>query len=486
MLRTALPLILCGGGVVLLLLAMALFRRSRGHSLLAAGTLLATLVAALRVPVLPQVNLGLLLTWDPLARFGLVLAAAAGLAGLALGGRPGAGERDREGDEFPLLVVVAVFGAGAMVCARHLGGFFLGLETLGAALFALVGFPLSLRSLEAAVKYLVLASVAAAFFLFGAALIFAQQGSLLLDRLLPAGGTIPPLTTAGLTLVLAGVAFKLALVPFHLWVADVYQGAPLPATALVATLSKGAAGVFLVRLVAVTPPAGGRGLTSALALLAVLSMLGGNLLALRQRNLKRLLAYSSIAQLGYLVVALTTPGPRGVTAALLTLIVYTVAVFGALAVLHRLDPGEAAEADLESVRGLYWRRPVLGAVFTLFLLSLAGVPLTAGFIGKWAILTAGFTRWPLLLVLLAGSVIGFYYYLRVVRVMAAEPRAAGEGEPPLPARASPGSGPALVLAALLLLWLGILPGVWWHWLARIAVALLPGGPGGLPAAGIMD
>ncbi|HNX98861.1 MAG TPA: hypothetical protein PKK12_14390, partial [Candidatus Aminicenantes bacterium] len=140
MLLAALPLILCGSGAVLLLLTMAFFRSPRGHSLLAAGTLLAALVAALRVPVQPEVGLGLLLTWDPLARFGLVLVALAGLAGLALGGRSGGGERDYEGDEFPLLVVVAVFGAGAMVCSRHLGGFFLGLETLGAALFALVGF----------------------------------------------------------------------------------------------------------------------------------------------------------------------------------------------------------------------------------------------------------------------------------------------------------------------------------------------------------
>jgi len=153
-----------------------------------------------------------------------------------------------------------------------------------------------------------------------------------------------------------------------------------------------------------------------------------------------------------------------------------VAVFGALAVLHRLDPDETGEADLESVRGLYWRQPVLGGVFTLFLLSLAGIPLTAGFIGKWAILATGFSRWPLLLVLLAGSVIGFYYYLRVVRVLAGEPRAAATGEAPLPARASPGSGPALALAALLLLWLGILPGVWGHWLTRVADALFAGGP----------
>jgi NADH-quinone oxidoreductase subunit N len=263
---------------------------------------------------------------------------------------------------------------------------------------------------------------------------------------------------------LAGVGFKLAVVPFHLWTPDVYEGAPLPATAFIATVSKGGMFALLLRWIHV---AGGRLSSSVvvvLAVMAIASMLVGNLLALRQNNVKRILAYSSIAHMGYLLVALLAGGAAGAAAATYYLAAYVVTILGAFGVMTVLSGPRWEAATLDSYRGLFWERPWVAAAFTASLLSLAGIPLTAGFLGKFFILSAGAaeSRWLLLFTLIVSSTIGLFYYLRIIAVMCAQPTeqvAVGREDAisvPIPA--------AVALAALtgLLLLLGVYPGLLWN------------------------
>jgi NADH-quinone oxidoreductase subunit N len=461
-----LPLLITSGAAVALLLLLAFYR---DHAVTLALTLLglAAACATLWVPAqhLPH-RVGDLLTVDGYALFfqGLLFAGAFALALLGCGYLQ---RRGRPAEEMYVLLLLATTGAAVLVAASHFASFFLGLEILSVSLYAMIAY---LRGeepgLEAAVKYLVLAAVAAAFLLFGMALIYAQSGSLGFAHGLgvtagPEGGRV--LLLAGLALLAVGIGFKLALVPFHLWTPDVYQGAPAPVAAFIATVSKGAVFALLLRLVAGLDPGSREALLPALAVLAVLSMLGGNLLALLQQNVKRLLAYSSIAHLGYLLVPLLAGGPLAITAASFYLAAYFATTLGAWGVLTVLS-GEREAQDLADFQGLAWRRPWLGAAFTVALLSLAGIPLTAGFLGKFYLLATGVYAhlWPLVMVLVVSSALGLFYYLRLLVVIFARPAGAlsPDAEPAPPAREPSTPWPAgLALAGLvgLTIWLGVYP-----------------------------
>jgi NADH-quinone oxidoreductase subunit N len=307
-------------------------------------------------------------------------------------------------------------------------------------------------SLEAGVKYLILAAVSSAFMLFGIALIFAETGGLELAAL--AGGA--SLTAiAGAALLFVGVGFKLALVPFHMWTADVYQGAPAPVTGFVATVSKAAMAAFLLRLLAAVGDPGPQ-LISLMVLLAAASILVGNLLALRQDNLKRLLAYSSIAHLGYVMIAVIAGGVLGAEAVVFYLAAYLPTTLVAFGVITVLSPADRDLDRVSDLRGLGRTRPAMAGLLTVALLSLAGIPLTAGFVGKFLVLRAGVAAdwWSLAMILVLGSVISVFYYLRVIVAMymqQAVDDAAVLPAVPLPA--------ATTLAALLvvILWLGVWP-----------------------------
>ena len=250
-------------------------------------------------------------------------------------------------------------------------------------------------------------------------------------------------TGAGLVLVLAGLAFKLAVFPFHMWAADVYEGSPLPSTAVIATASKIAVFAFLYRFLGpmLHPSAAGSAVTGgsalhsvdlALTVLAVASMLGGNLLALRQTNVKRLLAYSSTANLGYLLVPLAAGSPQSLHSAFFYLAIYAAANMGILGTLTLFSSSATEAADLDEYTGLLYRRSAVSASFILMALSLAGLPLSAGFFGKLYLFEAGMAagRWLLIGVFVAGSTIGLYYYLRLVFVQlsrGSEPGAAPAG-----------------------------------------------------------
>lgn len=381
---------------------------------------------------------------------------------------PALPQESEKNPEFYVLLLLATAGSAVLVASRHFASFFLALEILSVSLYALAAFNRpSRRGLEAGVKYLVLAATSAAFLLFGMALVYAHTGTMDFTQLarrlgLTGGDEHSIVLLAGLMLILVGVGFKLALVPFHLWTPDVYQGAPAPVTAFVATVSKGAMFALLLRFFVDVNFAAHPAVLVLLTAIAVASMFAGNLLALRQNNIKRMLAYSSIAQLGYLLVALLSAGPggeelpaRAAGAAGFFLAAYFITTLGAFGVVCLLSgPDEEAEG-IGRYRGLALRRPALAGVLTAMLLSLAGIPLTAGFLGKFYILAAGVNSHLLALtaVLVINSGIGLYYYVRWTIALFMPPTAEPAALRPVPIA----GGVVLGSLSILLLWIGVYP-----------------------------
>jgi NADH-quinone oxidoreductase subunit N len=264
----------------------------------------------------------------------------------------------------------------------------------------------------------------------------------------------------GRTMILAALGFKLAVVPFHMWAPDVYQGAPAPVTAFVATVSKAAVAAFLLRHTIDGHMLGEPTLWPIVAVIAVLSMFAGNLLALFQRDVKRILAYSSIAHLGYLLVAFLVAGPFAIEAVTLYLVAYVITMLGAFAVVTLLSSAVDDADSIEDYRGLFWRRPWVGGCFTVILLSLAGIPVTAGFIGKFYVIAAGIeaTLWLLVIMLVINSVIGLFYYLRIIVAMTGDDMgAAAEGGRTGQSGVWSLGGWSLAAVTLLVLWLGLDP-----------------------------
>ncbi|NND81703.1 MAG: NADH-quinone oxidoreductase subunit N [Gammaproteobacteria bacterium] len=350
--------------------------------------------------------------------------------------------RRGENEEFYLLLLLSGLGGLILVSATHLASFLLGLELLGVALYALIAYPeRGHLPLEAATKYLILSGAASAILLFGFALIYAALGSLSFAGIgeklavLDLAQDKQLLVLIGTGMVFTGIGFKLSLVPFHMWTPDVYQGAPSPVTGFLATVSKGAIFAALMRLFIDAGLYNYAGLMAGLSAIAIASMLAGNLLALQQDNLKRLLAYSSIAHLGYLIITLVVVAslqqPQlAIEAAgfyLTAYIVTSLAAFSLLTIISSDVPDSVLgdDADLDDVdhlRGLFWQRPLLALLLTVALLSLAGIPLTIGFVGKFYLFAVGIegSLWWLIGALVVGSGIGIYYYLRVVFIMSSK------------------------------------------------------------------
>ncbi len=216
--------------------------------------------------------------------------------------------------------------------------------------------------------------------------------------------------------MMGGIGFKLALVPFHMWTPDVYEGAPAPVSALVATVSKAGVFAFLLRFVAESNAYSLTSLMLFLAIVSAASMLIGNILALMETNVKKILAFSSIAHLGYLLVAFLTAGKLADEASAFYLAAYIITITGAFGIVSYLSGLKTDASNIEEYRGLFWRKPVIAAAFTIMLFSLAGLPLTAGFVSKFYVLLAGVQGglWWLVIILVVGSTIGLFYYLRII------------------------------------------------------------------------
>ena len=423
------PYIVLTGGVTLMLLAVSFVRRSPVSLALTLAVLIGTLASTGLVAGVGAQDLDGFLLVDGYAHFfnALFIIAALATAVLTYGY---VDRRAAQHEEFYILLLTATLGAMTMAAAAHFGAFLLGMEILSISLYAMIAYPDRGRPpLEAAIKYLVLSGVASTTILFGMALVYGDTGSMVFAEVLAGDGV---LSRVGQGMILAGLAFKLSLVPFHMWTPDVYQGAPAPVTGFVATVSKGAVAALLLRYVATTDVLSHEALFFGLSLIAIVSMIAGNVLALLQDNLKRLLAYSSIAHMGYLLIAvLAVASAAGPQMAAETGMVYVVGYFAmtlaAFGVMTVLSADEDVE-DLAGYEGLFWRRPLLAAVLTAAALSLAGIPLTVGFIAKFYLFAAGVegSLWLLVWALVVGSAIGVYYYLRIVFSMTRQMEAGDE------------------------------------------------------------
>ena len=325
-----------------------------------------------------------------------------------------------ETGEYYALVLVAALGAMLMAASSDLIMLFLGLETLSIPLYVLAAFARTdLRSQEAGLKYFLLGAFGTAFFLYGIALLFGATGSTGYRALAEHARTPAAIFQAGLALLTIGLAFKAAVVPFHFWAPDVYEGAPLPATAYMSVIAKvGAFAAFLRVFVAALAAQAGEWST-LLAAISVLTMIVGNVAALRQTSIKRLLAYSSIAHAGFILTGVVAGTPSGASAVAFYLLAYTFMTLGAFAVvlmLHRR--GEEAD-QIADLSGVAWRAPALGGAMALFMVSLAGLPPTSGFLAKFYVFTAALDAGQIGVVVtgVLTSVVSAYYYLRVAYTM---------------------------------------------------------------------
>lgn len=466
------PLLIVSVTILVLMLAIAIKRHHGWHATICAlGLTLALLplLAHFWLPGLLTLSLPVtvtpLLGIDDYASFYMALILVAAIATTALSHAYMEGYSGNR-EEMYLLLLFSTLGGLVIVASRHFASFFLGLELLSVPMFAMAGYLVrERRSLEAGMKYLVLSAAASAFILFGMALIYSQTGTLVFGEIgasaanVAAGGRI--VMMLGGALLLIGLGFKLSLAPFHLWTPDVYEGAPAPVTAYLATASKVAVFALLLRYFVEARAYQYGTLIGVLSALAILSIVVGNVLALRQENLKRLLAYSAIAHVGYLLVALIASGPLAIDAVgvyLLTYLVTTLAAFGVITLMS--SPYGSHEAEiLFDYRGLFWKHPSLGAILTVALLSLAGIPFTAGFIGKLYLFGAGVDQrqWVLVGAIVLGSAVGLYYYLRATVQLYLRPRWAAPFSAPRNWARGAGGG-ALMLLLLAILVLGVYPG----------------------------
>lgn len=453
------------GVVIAVLLLVISF--ARNHALVAVATvigLVATLVTiSVSLADLPQ-DVTPLIRVDRFAAFFNMLFVLAAIVTVLFSYRYLKGRRG-DLEEYYVLLATSTLGAMTMASAVHFASFLLGLEILAISLYPLIAYPEEgHRPLEASLKYLVLSGVASTTMLFGMALLYSEAGSLAFSEIADALAereTLSVYVIVGNAMLFTGIAFKLSLVPFHMWTPDVYDGAPAPVTGYVATASKGAVFAVALRYVIDADAFSNAGLVTVVSIIAVLSMVIGNLLALLQQNVKRILAYSSIAHLGYLLIALIAvdvlaDAGMAVETAMIYLAAYFLMTLGAFGVISLLSsPSDERDADaLERYQGLFWRHPLIAAVLTTIMLSLAGIPLTMGFIAKFYLFAAGVegTLWVLLWALIIGSGIAIFYYLRIIFTMSQSPQPNAEAG----TLSYLGVGTAVVIGALLIAF-GIYP-----------------------------
>jgi len=426
-LDNSLPLLLIAFGIVLSLFLVA-WRRSQ-HLILLFTLVIFTsaLVACSKLLFTAPEQVTPLLNIDNYSRFAFVLILLASIAITLLSSIWLHSEIEVH-DEYFILLQLVVLGAGVLVFSSHFASLFLGFELLSIALIGLVGYSRNAKySVESALKYLILSACASSFMLLGIAFIYSQIGTLYfldigrLTELARQSQGDDFFYAAGFLLFIVGIAFKLSLAPFHLWTPDVYQGTPTPVTLLLASVSKIAIFMVFMRFWFSTAHYNDSHLVTLVSSLAILSMLVGNVLALKQQNIKRLLAYSSVAHMGYLIVVLLVLSTDTIDLAWQSALFYlsayvlaTVSLFVVLQLTQRLSTKQNEELSLW--RGLFWQQRSLAILVIISVLSLAGIPLSMGFIGKFYLLNFAVQAelWILIAALVIGSAIALFYYLRVI------------------------------------------------------------------------
>jgi NADH-quinone oxidoreductase subunit N len=428
-LQAILPLIVLSlWACVLLLVDLYVVRGRKGWTAgLAALGLVVSLALVIAGAGRPASGFSGMVIVDDFANFVSSLLLLSGLAGIALAydylNRMGI-----ERGEYYVLLLFSITGMMLMGMSGDLIMVFLALELLSIPLYVLAGIAVPrLNSEEAAIKYFLLGAYASGFFVFGAALVYGSSGSTAFREIVAAiasGNYSLPLLLAGAGLILVGLGFKVAVVPFHMWTPDVYHGAPSAVTAFMAVGAKAAGFAALLRIFVLVMPSISLDITPILWALAALTMILGNVVAIAQKNIKRLLAYSSIAHAGYILMALVPYGnPRvaldSVASALFYLVAYALTNFAAWAVVIALEQAEQKGLELSDYAGLGRKQPALAAAMTVAMLSFTGVPPTLGFVGKFylfrTVVEGGFIGLALIGVIT--SLVSAYYYLRVVVVM---------------------------------------------------------------------
>jgi NADH-quinone oxidoreductase subunit N len=357
------------------------------------------------------------MTRDRLGAFAAVIIALVGIAVVLLSA--GDRRRDHVGEYYALLAAAAA-GMVFFVSAANLMTMFLALEWFSIALYVLCALDTHRReSLEAGLKYLIVGSFGSGILLFGCALVYGATGELGFTAIQQATGADDPLFVTGMAMILAGLGFKVSAAPFHMWTPDVYQGAPTSVTAFMAAATKVAALVLMLRILVTAFPEQSEIWSTAVAVLAIASLVIGNLAAIAQSDVKRMLAYSSVSHAGFLLMAIAADNESGGEALLYYLIPYCAATVGAFAVVAAREREQGRAVTLTSLEGLGWERPFLGVAMWVFVLSMAGFPLTGGFLGKLFVFSAAYEAgwWWLVVAGVLATALSLAYYLNIVRAL---------------------------------------------------------------------
>ena len=424
-----LPQLIIAFGISLALLLVAWKRSQRTIALFTFFILFVALLANINLLFMPATQVTQLLKVDSYSIFAFSLILISAMVALRMS-HSFLKAHIEVHDEYYLLLLLMVLGAGVLVTSDHFASLFLGFELLSISLVGLVGYHReSHYSVESGFKYLVLSATASSFMLLGIAFIYSATGELSFNTAIPEAiyhqHGLGLFFQLGLLLFVSGIAFKLSIAPFHFWTPDVYQGAPTPVTLLMATISKVAMFVVLLKCIIAQRYLLLESFQLFLMIFAVISMLLGNVMALKQQNVKRLLAYSSIAHMGYLLIVIIATSEQSLAftwqSSLFYLAAYTVAnlsIFIIIALMQQQNTRASYQDDisLNDLQGLFWRSPSYAVLMILGLLSLAGIPLTMGFIGKFYILSQATIAhaWWLIAVLIIGSGIGLAYYLPMI------------------------------------------------------------------------
>jgi NADH-quinone oxidoreductase subunit N len=376
----------------------------------------------------PSLEVGDAISRDRFAALAQLIVMASAL--LAVGVSYSARMRQNHIGEYYALLATAAAGMAFLVQASNLMTLFLGLEWFSVCLYVLCAIEIDLvGSLEAGLKYLIIGGMGSAVLLFGSALVYGATGELgfsaIADATRAQNLSDDPILLVGLAMVLAGLAFKASAAPFHMWTPDVYEGAPTPVTGFMAAATKTVALVLTLRLLSVAFPEQEDTWTIAVAVLVCASLAWGNIAALVQRRVKRLLAYSSISHAGFMLIAIAAANELGGRALLYYLIPYSAISIGAFAVVAARERELGEAVTLDNLAGFGWERPLLGAAMFTFMLGFAGFPLTGGFVGKFYVFSAAYDRgWTWLVIVgVAATLVSLYYYLAVIRAMYMRPAA---------------------------------------------------------------
>jgi NADH-quinone oxidoreductase subunit N len=420
-------LILLGAAGVCLLAAVlvpAAARKALSAGVAAAGFVGAGIAAGFLYAKTPEATLEVADTVvrDRYGALAQIIVAGAGL--LAVGISYGQRTRAAHVGEYYALLAAAGGGMSFLVQANDLMTLFLGLEWFSVCLYILCAIEIDVvSSLEAGFKYLVVGSFGSAVLLFGAALVYGSTGELQFGAIATVleqrGLSDDGLMLAGLAMMLAGLSFKASAAPFHMWTPDVYEGAPTPVTAFMSAATKTVALVLTLRVLVTAFPGQEDLWTIAVAVIACISLAVGNLAAIVQRNLKRMLAYSSISHAGFMLIAVAANSELGARALLYYLIPYGAASLGAFGVVAARERELGQRVSLDSIAGMGWERPLLGVSMWIFMLAFAGLPLTGGFVGKFYVFAAAYDAglWWLVLAGVIATAISLYYYLAVIRAL---------------------------------------------------------------------